>query len=108
MVFRLIISQCIENEYRPLMHLINYYAQSEFYSKFLQVFFMFDGQISYTSGRTEGSNFTLVRQNSTDKKPVDSICISLNIHPMQEISVIPESWLKSLPVYNAELLQLRL
>ena len=59
--------------------------------------------VNYRAG---GSNFTLVRPNATDKKPVDSICMSWNIHPMQEISVMPESWLKSLPVCNTELLQL--
>ena len=54
--------------------------------------------------RAGGSNFTLVRQNITDKKPVDSICMSWNIHPMQEISLMPKSWLKSLSAYNTELL----
>ena len=48
-------------------------------------------------GRAGGStDFTLVRQNTTDKKPLDSVCISWNMHPMQEISVMPESWLKLL------------
>ena len=58
--------------------------------------------------RARGSNFTLVRQNKTDRKPVDSIFMSWNIHPdpMQEISVMPEYWLKSSPAYNSELLQL--
>ena len=56
-----------------------------------------DGAVTVFRGG--GSNFILVRQNTNDKKPLDS-AMSWNIHPMKEISVIIESWLKSLSVYN--------
>ena len=35
-----------------------------------------------------------IYQAKYNQKSFDSICMSWNIHPMQEILVMPESWLK--------------
>ena len=59
-----------------------------------------------TGGR--GSNLALGRQNTTDKKPLDSICMSWNIHPMLEISAMLEScsWLSLILTSLQQVLQL--